>query len=179
MTGRWPALAGLAVLAAVAGTITWVAANDSPGWDMLDRSAPGVAEMEASIATMVERLREQPGARGLITANGGYLTKHAMGIYSAEPPAQPFRHANPQAEVDARPRRELDESVDGPVEVESAVVTFDRGGAPSHALVACLTPEGRRAWGATTDPDAMARFTTVETAGDPGTLDPAGAFHFT
>ena len=132
-----------------------------------------------SIATMVERLREQPGARGLITANGGYLTKHAMGIYSAEPPAQPFRHANPQAEVDARPRRELDESVDGPVEVESAVVTFDRGGAPSHALVACLTPEGRRAWGATTDPDAMARFTTVETAGDPGTLDPAGAFHFT
>ena len=132
-----------------------------------------------SIATMVERLREQPEARGLVTANGGYLTKHAMGIYSATPPPRPFRHANPQATVDARPRRELDESVDGPVTVESAVVTHDRGGAPSHALVACLTPEGRRAWGRTVDPDAMARFTTSETSGDPATLDPTGAFHFT
>ena len=131
-----------------------------------------------SIATMVERLREQPTARGLITANGGYLTKHSMGVYSAEPPPQPYGHANPQAAVDARPRRELDESVDGPVTVESAVVTFDRGGAASHTLVACLTPEGRRAWGATTDADAMARFTTVETSGDAATLDPTGAFRF-
>src|SRR4029077_19523522 len=30
-----------------------------------------------SIATMAERLREAPGARGLVTANGGFITKHA------------------------------------------------------------------------------------------------------
>ena len=33
-------------------------------------------------ASMVEQLREAPGAYGLITANGGYLTKHASGVYS-------------------------------------------------------------------------------------------------
>ena len=35
-----------------------------------------------SIATMVEVLRRDPGAKGLITANGGFLTKHALGLYS-------------------------------------------------------------------------------------------------
>ena len=38
---------------------------------------------------------------GLITANGGFLTKHAMGVYSTEPPPQPFGWASTQDEVDA------------------------------------------------------------------------------
>ena len=33
-----------------------------------------------SIATMAERLAGTPGRRGLITANGGYLTKHSFGV---------------------------------------------------------------------------------------------------
>ena len=39
-----------------------------------------------SIATMVERLRDDAGALGLVTANGGYVTKHAFGVYSTRPP---------------------------------------------------------------------------------------------
>ena len=39
-----------------------------------------------SIATMAERLVANPGQRGLITANGGYLTKHSFGVYGTEPP---------------------------------------------------------------------------------------------
>ena len=41
-----------------------------------------------SIATMAELLRATPAKRGLITANGGYLTKHAFGVYSGEKPGQ-------------------------------------------------------------------------------------------
>ena len=41
-----------------------------------------------SIATMAERLVANPGQRGLITANGGYLTKHSFGVYGTEPPTQ-------------------------------------------------------------------------------------------
>ena len=61
-----------------------------------------------SIATMAGVLRDDPGAIGLVTANGGFITKHAFGVYSTEPPAD-GRSATrePQAEVDALPRREL------------------------------------------------------------------------
>ena len=40
-----------------------------------------------SIATMAERLVANPGQRGFITANGGYLTKHSFGVYGTEPQA--------------------------------------------------------------------------------------------
>jgi acetyl-CoA C-acetyltransferase len=40
-----------------------------------------------AIATMVERLRADPDAFGLVLANGGFLSKEAVGVYSARPPA--------------------------------------------------------------------------------------------
>ncbi|MFN8019830.1 MAG: acetyl-CoA acetyltransferase, partial [Acidimicrobiales bacterium] len=131
-----------------------------------------------SIAAMVDRLRADAGSLGLVTANGGYLTKHAFGIYSTTPPPQPWRHADLQPEVDATPSRTLALEVDGPVEVESAVVVHDRESAPERAVVATLLADGRRAWGGTSDPDAMARFLSEETAGAPGRLTPDGTFHF-
>ena len=57
-----------------------------------------------SIATMAERLAANPGQVGLITANGGYLTKHSFGVYSTEPPAHEFRWEDVQSEVDAEPK---------------------------------------------------------------------------
>ena len=44
-----------------------------------------------SIATMVEVLRNDPGSLGLVSANGGFLTKHAIGLYSSEPQFDPSR----------------------------------------------------------------------------------------
>lgn len=131
-----------------------------------------------SIATMVERLRADAGSLGLVTANGGYLTKHGFGVYSTTPPPTPWRHAKPQAEVEALPRRELCEVHDGPVTVESTVVMHDRDSAPEAAIVAALLPDGRRAWGNTAEPDALQRMITEETSGTEGRLDPDGAFTF-
>jgi len=132
-----------------------------------------------SIAAMVDRLRADAGSLGLVTANGGYLTKHAFGVYSTTPPLTPWRHANPQAEVDVLPRRELAEVVDGPVAVESSVVVHDRDSNPEAAIVAALLPDGRRAWGATSDAGALQRLITEETSGAEGRLGPDGAFAFT
>ena len=56
-----------------------------------------------AIASVVDDLREQPGEHGLVWANGGYATKHAFGVYSTEPPADGFRHADPQDEIDRAP----------------------------------------------------------------------------
>ncbi len=68
-----------------------------------------------AIATMADVLRSDPGSRGLVTANGGFLTKHAAGIYSTEPPPSgAFRSAEPQEEVDAAGGRELAETIRGP-----------------------------------------------------------------
>lgn len=130
-----------------------------------------------SIATMAEVLRADAGSIGLVTGNGGYLTKHAMGVLAARPPSRPWRHADPQAQVDALPRRDLAEEVDAEAAVEAGVVVFGRQG-PERALVAVLLADGRRAWAGTSDADAMARFTSEETAGLPVHLDRSGELTF-
>ncbi len=55
--------------------------------------APGNNFGMHSIAAMVSTLRADPDARGLVTGVGWYLTKHAVGIYGAQPPPTPFRRA--------------------------------------------------------------------------------------
>lgn len=117
-----------------------------------------------SIATMTSVLRADPGSIGLITANGGYLTKHAMGVYSTEPPANGFRWEDAQAEVDATPIRQAADEHDGTVEIEAYTVMHGREG-PERALVACLLVDGRRAWGYSTDPDTLVAMTKEEFVG--------------
>ena len=127
---------------------------------------------------MANRLREDAGSVGLVTANGGFLTKHAFGVYSTTPPAKGFRYADLQDQVDPLPSRGLAEEVDGPVEVETSTVMHDRHSNPERAIVAALLPDGRRAWGNSVEPAAMATFTTEETAGRAGHIDSEGNFTF-
>jgi acetyl-CoA C-acetyltransferase len=120
------------------------------------------------IATMAGLLRSQPGAIGLCTANGGYTTEHAVVVMSTDPPrAGAYRHSEPQAEVDALPRVELDDAWVGPIVVESATVPFDRLG-PTHALVAARTPDGSRSWCSSTEPAFLDAAQTEELVGRPG-----------
>lgn len=109
-----------------------------------------------SIAAMVDALRNDPGSTGLIWANGGYLTKHAFGLYSTEPPADGFAHVHPQDEIDALPSREVSTDHEGPVTIESYTVMHGKTGEPEQGLFALLLDDGRRAWGVTSDADAMA-----------------------
>jgi acetyl-CoA C-acetyltransferase len=123
-----------------------------------------------SIATMAARLREEPGSVGLVTANGGYLTKHAFGVYGTEPPGSGFRHVDVQDQVDVLPRRAVCEEPDGKATVESWTVMHDRDGNPETGIVAALLPDGRRAWATTDDGDAMARLVSDDPGDDPAGL---------
>ena len=118
-----------------------------------------------SIATMVERVREEPGTWGFVSANGGYVTKHSFGIYSTTPPAEDFRVAHPQKEVDAMPRRELADDFQGEAEVEGYTVMHDRDGAPEIAFASCLLRDGRRTWGVGRDRGVAAMLTEGEWVG--------------
>ncbi len=130
-----------------------------------------------AIATMVGELREQPSARGLVWANGGYATKHAFGVYSATPPADGFHYEYPQDEIDALPKRELAEGADaaGAVDIEAYSVMFSRDGEPETALAACLLRDGRRAWGTSADPAITAAMCDGEWVGVTARLDAEGA----
>lgn len=97
-----------------------------------------------SIATMAERLVANPGQRGLITANGGYLTKHSFGVYGTQPPTHEFRWEDVQPEVDKEPTRRAVIEWSGVGTVESWTTPFDRAGKPEKAFLAVRTPEDAR-----------------------------------
>jgi acetyl-CoA C-acetyltransferase len=110
-----------------------------------------------ALATMVGVLRANPDSLGLVTALGGYITKHALGLYATEPPAAGFRWADVQDQVDEQvPRREFAEAGEGAAVIESWVVEHDRDGGARRALAACLLDDGRRAWASSDDPDTVA-----------------------
>ena len=126
-----------------------------------------------SIARMVQLLREQPGTKGLITANGGNLYKHAHGVYSSQPPQQDFQHRNVQTEIDALPARECLPEYRGAATVESYTVMFS-GDHPAIAHVACLTPSGQRFWVNCEDVELMAAMTREEFCGRQASVDGNG-----
>jgi acetyl-CoA C-acetyltransferase len=130
-----------------------------------------------AIATMLPLLREEPSAWGLCTANGGYLTKHALGVYAARPPASGFRWESVQDAVDALPAREAAEGYAGAVTVEAYTVVHERDGRPGTAFAACLTGEGARAWGTSTEPELLRAMTEEELAGRAADLDGDGVLH--
>jgi acetyl-CoA C-acetyltransferase len=151
-----------------------------------------------AVASMVQALRSDPGSRGLVTGLGWYVTKHSVGIYGTEPStstvdadslrlpegsvaeeAAGFAWANPQAAVGALPQCVPDADASGEVTVETYSVAYGRTGSPERAVVACRTPEGRRAWANVTDADQLAVLVTEEGCGRLGKLRAGGLVDLT
>ncbi|UXA15966.1 acetyl-CoA acetyltransferase [Mycobacterium sp. SMC-4] len=118
-----------------------------------------------SIATMAEQLVAEPGRRGLITANGGYLTKHSIGVYGTEPPTHEFRWQDVQSEVDREPTRTALVEWSGVGTVESWTTPVGRDGTPEKAFLAVRTPQDARALAVLTDPDEAAATVREDIAG--------------
>ncbi len=118
-----------------------------------------------SIATMAQRLRENPGSLGLISANGGYLTKHSFGVYSATPPAGEFRWEDVQDAVDSEPTRTAVVEWEGAGTVESWTTPYDRDGNPEKVFLTVRTPDDRRALAVINDADEAAYSVAEDIAG--------------
>lgn len=132
-----------------------------------------------AIATVVGELRERPHDMGLVWANGGYVTKHAFGVYGATPPESGFRHEKPQSGIDQLPRRGLATGDDaaGAATVEAYTVMYSREGEPETAQCAFRLGNGSRAWAVSRDSETVGAMIEGEWVGAPASLDGAASFH--
>jgi acetyl-CoA C-acetyltransferase len=99
-----------------------------------------------AIATLVDRLHGGGAETGLISANGGYLTKHAVGVFGRSPAPggwQPASDAQLQAQLDAEVLPALAGEGSGPFTVVAHTVAYDREGPKEGVLVGDLE-DGRR-----------------------------------
>lgn len=106
-----------------------------------------------AVATLVQRLRQDPTAYGLSTSLGWYATKHALGIYSAQPPAKPYRALQPVLEP--TPSRPVLTQYTGPAVIEACTVEMARDGSPVAAMVSVLTPQGARVLVRSSQPEVV------------------------
>jgi acetyl-CoA C-acetyltransferase len=132
-----------------------------------------------AIASMVRALRAKPQAFGLVAANGGFLSKYSVGVYSAKPADwKGFDSKALQAEVDAWPAPALAGPVTGSGVVET--YTIDYAGAAPKAVVVGRLDDGGARFIAMTAPDDAATVQTMidsEPLGARVTLAPDDAGH--
>jgi acetyl-CoA C-acetyltransferase len=109
-----------------------------------------------AVATMVGRLRDQPEAYGLCWGNGGFLTKHAIGVYSCREPERPLDAVSVQAAVDALPSRRAEPHFEGDATVEAYTVMYDRAGEPVRAFAFARLDDAGRTLAASDDESVVA-----------------------
>lgn len=104
-----------------------------------------------AVATLVQKLRQDPESYGLSTSLGWFVTKHALGIYSATPPTVPYRSLTPV--LPPSPSRPALGEYTGPGVIEAATAQYDRAGGVECAIVSVLTPRGERVLVRSTQPE--------------------------
>jgi acetyl-CoA C-acetyltransferase len=109
-----------------------------------------------AIATLMERLRGDPGSRGLVTSVGGFFSKHAAGVYGSQPPQAGFRWEDCGDAVRALPGRSYVADFCGDAELETYTVSYPGEGAP-RAIAACRTSDGARCWATSDDPELLSQ----------------------
>jgi acetyl-CoA C-acetyltransferase len=104
-----------------------------------------------ALASMARKLRRMPGTPGLVGANGGFLTKYSVGVYSTRAAEwRGFDSAPLQREIDAWPAPELAPDYSGEATVET--YTIDYAGKEPRGVVIGRTPTGARFAAAVEDP---------------------------
>jgi len=96
------------------------------------------------IAQMVEGLRAAPKTYGLVHANGGFMSKHAVGIYSAKPAEFPARIMRHMAEDGLR--LEMAETGQGEAVIESFCVDYRKGTPSGAIMIGRLKDSGARVY---------------------------------
>ncbi len=118
-----------------------------------------------ALVRMTQILRADRRGAGMVTAVSGMLTKQGVSVWSAQPPAEPFRFVDVTRDL-AREMKtvEVVEQYTGSASIVAYTVLYD-GDAPSRVVMICDLPDGRRAFGVTTDPQLAMAMTEQEFCG--------------
>jgi acetyl-CoA C-acetyltransferase len=106
---------------------------------------PGSNYVTHAVANAFGRLRAGAGTHALVHGNGYYLTKHAVGVYSSEPPSDvpaPAPGLQERLDAGARPLP-VEGSLPGTAEIVAYTVPFERDGSPGPGIVLAQS-DGRR-----------------------------------
>jgi acetyl-CoA C-acetyltransferase len=132
---------------------------------------PASGYLTHSIAAMVERLRTEPDATGLVSGVGMHMTKHVYGAYSATPGAvEPPAADQVQAAVDAEGTVAVTAVHAGAATVGAYSVVHGRDGEPEWALLVCDLDDGTRTYAQVRDASLCAQAETSELVGTKVTL---------
>ncbi|MBW2267439.1 MAG: acetyl-CoA acetyltransferase [Deltaproteobacteria bacterium] len=138
---------------------------------------PGSNYPMHSLAAMAGVLRERSGAKGLVTGNGYYLTKHSASLWGCEPGGRAL-HPELPARVDEQAALQLIEvveSAEGAATVDTFTVNYDRESAPSRGIVIGRTADGRRFVANTpSDRETLEEFVASEAIGRRGEVRTEG-----
>lgn len=121
---------------------------------------PGNNYTTHSIATMATELRADPGAVGLTTGLGWYVTKHSLGLWSTEPGPRGFVRpdlSEEQRQIDATAVPRADGEVGGEAIVEGWTIIHERASGPSAVVAYASDALGRRRVVRCEDPDVAGR----------------------
>ncbi|MBY8861236.1 crotonase/enoyl-CoA hydratase family protein [Nocardia sp. CA2R105] len=121
-----------------------------------------------AVASLVTALRADPQSYGLSTSLGWYVTKHALGIYSATPPRTPYQHLTPV--IDNPPARPARSRYQGPAVIEAYTVPFGRDGEPEAAVLSLIAPDGARILLRSTQSELIGELTDGDLLGLPVTV---------
>ncbi len=137
---------------------------------------PGNNYVMHAIATMMHLLRERPGAFGLCTGNGWYLTKQSTGVYSTTPVEGEWAREDPaviQREINALPHPPVVERPEGPATIETYTVVHGRDGY-RLGIVIGRDAKGHRFVAETPKDEATLRgLEAVESVGRTGRVGPS------
>lgn len=128
-----------------------------------------------SIVTMMEKVRSKRGSFGLVTANGWYVTKHSLGIYSTTPVKGEWKREDPktyQAEIDAMPRPRVETQPSGEGTIETYTVMHDRSGPKIGIIVGRLANGDRFLAHTPSDQATLMDLMERECLGRKGTVTP-------
>ncbi len=114
---------------------------------------PGNNYVTHSIGAMMQTLRANPGKWGLVNANGWFVTKHSLGVYSTTPPEKPWQREDPASYADIPTQvsaPSFTEQPSGDAAVETYTVLHSRKG-PERGLVIGRLTDGTRFFADTPD----------------------------
>jgi len=99
---------------------------------------PGNNYVTHSIAEMMKKLRQNPDKKGLVTANGNYITKQSIGIYSCKPIEKVFKIKDPklyQTKINKNKGPKFINTANGKAYIETYTVMFDKERNPIFSIL--------------------------------------------